>query len=60
MDAAEAAICLGCHTLRFLAELSDFWKQSHICPMGGFQSSPALALELEQGREQLSVLSVEG
>lgn len=27
MDAVEVAICLGCHSPRFLAELSDFWKQ---------------------------------
>lgn len=49
MDADETAICLGCHTPGFLAELSDFWKQSHIWPRRGFQSCPALALELEWG-----------
>lgn len=54
MDAVEVAICLGCHSPRFLAELSDFWKQPLICSKRGFQTSPALALntgvELVQGR----------
>lgn len=54
MDAVEVAICLRCHSPRFLAEVSDFWKQPHICSKRGFQTSPALALntgvELVQGR----------
>lgn len=54
MDAAEVAICLGCHSPRFLAELRFLEAVQSSCCKRGLHTSPAVTLkagvELLQGR----------